>query len=97
MPTKRTPTAPTIPLTPAWRYALLTGEDPGVRLHGWVTQAQAGQYGEPTADDVWTQHREALIAEAHRHGFEPCRMTRKRPSGDGFTRWQAEFFAQHRY
>jgi hypothetical protein len=83
--------------SPAWTYALLAGRDPDCRLHGWVTQAQAGQYGEPTADDIWAQHQEALTDEARAHGFEPFWQTKRRTTGDGFERWSAQFLQQHTY
>ena len=57
--------------SPAWTFALLVGADPGARLHGWVQQAQAGIFGEPTAAGVWNAHTDALSDEARRHGFEP--------------------------
>jgi hypothetical protein len=83
--------------TPAWTFALLTGAPASVRIAGWVTQAQGGCYGAPDADAVWTQHREALIAEARRHGFEPAQLTRKTPTGRGFEEWRDRFLATHRY
>ena len=79
--------------SPAWTYALLVGAPASVRIAGWVTQAQGGCYGEPDADEIWSRHREALTAEARRHGFEPAQLTRKTPTGRGFEEWRDRFLA----
>jgi hypothetical protein len=83
--------------SPAWTFALLTGGDPGCRLTGWVTRAQAGRFGEPTAADIWAQHGDALTALAEENGFSPHYQTKRRPSGDGFERWRDAFLAKHTY
>jgi hypothetical protein len=62
---------------PAWTFWLL-GRDPGYRLHGWVQQAQAGMYGEPTAEQVCERHQDALIEEATSHAFEPFWIHKRR-------------------
>jgi len=81
----------------AWTYALLTGERPACRLVGWVQQAHEGQYGEPTAADVWAQHRDALIAEATDVGFEPYFVRNSAPAGPRFRAWRQRFLQDHRY
>jgi len=83
--------------SPSWTFELLTGASPGCRLKGWVAMLQAGQCGEPTADDVWARHREALIGEAEAHGFEPFRVAGLRPSGPAFEQWRVAFLATHSY
>ena len=94
----RTPKGRTEPLpSPAWTYALLVGESAPSRLTGWVAQAQGGAYGEPTDTEVWAAHREALIAEAAAHGFEPYALTKTRPRGAAFDAWAKQFLAQHSY
>jgi hypothetical protein len=86
-----------VPLLPAATYALMVGQWAPVRLAGWVKLAQAGQCGEPTLDEVWEAHGDALINEAATFGFEPYRLTRRRPGGPGFSRWQQDFFDLHQY
>jgi hypothetical protein len=88
----RTPALP----APSWTYALLVGADPGCRLPGWVAMVQTG-YGERTADEVWRQHRDALLDEARAAGFEPYRTTGVVPAGAAFERWRAAFLAAHAY
>ncbi len=83
--------------SPAWTFALLAGAHPNVRVTGWPAQAQAGQFGEPTAAHVWQEHREGLLAEAAAHGFVPFAETQHRPTGAGFEAWRAAFLATHRY
>ena len=83
--------------SPAWTYALLVGTPAETRIAGWVRQAQGGCYGEPDADEIWAQHREALIAEARRHGFEPAQLTGTPPTGVAFEPWRDRFLAAHGY
>jgi hypothetical protein len=59
--------------------------------------AQAGLYGEPTPETVWEAHSDELIAEARAAGFEPHRLTGRRPRGLAFDRWQRQFLDRHRY
>jgi hypothetical protein len=89
--------APSLPLTPAMRFALMTGQSPDVRIHGWPALAQAGQFGEPTPDQAWAAHGEALIAEARRAGFEPFWLRSREPAGPAFRRWSEAFLQEHRY
>jgi hypothetical protein len=94
----RTPKGRTEPLpSPAWTYALLVGESATQRMTGWVKQAMAGLHGEPTAAEVWEAHRDALIAEAAAHDFEPYALTHKRPRGAAFEQWHAAFLNAHQY
>jgi hypothetical protein len=88
---------PTVALTPAMVFVLMTGEPPAVRLRGWVTLAQAGTLGEPSVEDVWTQHREIVIAAAQAHDFGPYWLTKRTPTGPGYRRWRDAFLAEHRY
>ena len=81
----------------AWVYELLVGDSPGCRLRGWVKQFQAGQFGEPTAAEVWERHRDALTDEATRYGFTPFHVMRKRPAGVGFQQWRDKFLSEHQY
>jgi hypothetical protein len=83
--------------SPSWTFELLTGASPGVRLRGWVKMLQAGQFGEPTADQVWAAHGEALTEEAETNGFEPFWLTKKKPTGDAFIAWATAFLQQHQY
>lgn len=94
----RTPKTQVLALpSPAWTLVLLTGQPAPCRITGWAVQAQAGLYGDPTADQVWEQHREALIAEAQAHEFEPYAHAHRTPTGPGFQRWCEAFLAAHRY
>jgi hypothetical protein len=78
MLTKRTINEPRIPLTPAMTFALMIGEWSTARLPGWVA---LGMHGEQTEADAWAQHRDALIAEAAGHHFEPIGCTNARRLG----------------
>ena len=89
--------APSAPLTPAMRFCLMTGADPECRLHGWVALAQQGQFGEPTPDEAWAVHREALITEAKAHDFEPFWLHSRAPAGPGFRAWAQAFLSEYRY
>jgi hypothetical protein len=82
--------------SPAWVFALLSGGDPGVRLRGWAQMYQQ-HLGAPTAAMLWQQHREALIAEAAAHGFEPYMDSGKRPSGAGFEAWRKQWLEANCY
>ena len=78
-------------------YYCMVGEYPSVHLHGWVALL-IGDHGDgPTAATVWTQHGEALIAEAEAAGFVPWMVTKKRPRGDAVRAWEQAFVEQHRY
>ena len=79
------------------QFLLLTGTKAAARLPGWVAAAQAGTLDEPKPDHVWWAHGESLIAEAARHNFQPFWQTRKRPTGDGYEQWKAQFLAAHVY
>jgi hypothetical protein len=92
MLTKRTINEPRIPLTPAMTFALMIGEWSTARLPGWVA---LGMHGEQTEADAWAQHRDALIAEAAGHHFEPYWLHERPPSGPGFEAWRAAFLATH--
>jgi hypothetical protein len=83
--------------SPSWTFELLTGASPGVRLRGWVKMLQAGQFGEPTAAQVWAKHGDALTAEAEAHGFRPYWATKQTPTGAGFEQWRDAFLQQHQY
>lgn len=48
-------------------------------------------------DQVWAQHREALVAEARAHGFEPHAATHRTPSGPRAQQWRDVFLAAHAY
>jgi hypothetical protein len=82
--------------SPAWTYALLAGADPGCRLPGWPRLYQQ-HVGESDAAAVWARHRAALCELASQHEFQPFRLHKRLPMGDGFARWQEQFLAQHRY
>jgi hypothetical protein len=97
MVSKRTADEPQLPRSPAMTYALMVGEEPTARVHGWVALAQAGLYGEPTVDAVWAEHRAAVIAEAAAYGFEPHALTGRTPRGAGVERWRKAFLAAHVY
>jgi hypothetical protein len=99
MVSKRTADEPRITRSPAMTYALMIGEEPTARVHGWVALAQAGLYGEPTVEAVWAQaqHRAAVIAEAAAHGFKPHALTGRTPRGAGVERWRKAFLAAHVY
>ena len=84
-------------LTPAMTFRLLTGAAAPGRIPGWVAEAHAGLFDEPEPAAVWERHREDLIAEAAAHDFEPYALTRRAPSGDGFTAWREAFLRQHTY
>jgi hypothetical protein len=71
--------------SPSWTFELLVGASPGVRLRGWVKTLQAGEFGEPTAAQVWETHGDALTAEAEAHGFVPHYLCKRRPTGHTFT------------
>ncbi len=88
---------PQPPLTPAMTYWLLVGAWPEGRVHGWVAAAQAGLYGEPSADEVWQAHGDALIAEAAAVGFEAFWVHKRRPTGPGFETWKTAFLRAHTY
>jgi hypothetical protein len=88
---------PTPKLTPFMQFLLLTGTQAAARLPGWVTTAQAGTLDEPKPDHVWWAHGESLTAEAARHGFQPFWLTKKRPTGDAFDAWEAQFIKTYRY
>jgi hypothetical protein len=74
-------------------FLLMTGEHAPGRVHGWVRTAQ----GDPPADVAWQVHRDRLIEQAAAHDFQPFALTKKKPSGDGFARWEAEFLRVFRY
>ena len=93
---KRTASAPTIPLTPALTFALMTGTQATVRLVGWVTLAQERDV-ETALEAAWTQHGAALTAEAAAAGFEPHWLHRRRPTGPGFQAWSEAFLAASKY
>ena len=61
-------------LMPAMRYALVVGEEPTVRVPGWVALAHAGRFGNPSVAEVWAEHRAAVIAETATYGFAPALM-----------------------
>ena len=84
-------------LMPAMRYALLVGEEPSVRVPGWLALAHTGRFGNPSVAEVWAEHRETVIAEASAHGFEPHALTNRTPQGPGFEAWHAAFLATHVY
>jgi hypothetical protein len=84
-------------LSPAMRYYLLVGAWAPGRVSGWVALAQAGLYGQPTPQDIWTTHADALIAEAAAAGFDPFAVTKRRPRGPAFEAWQRTFLALHTY
>jgi hypothetical protein len=85
------------PLTPAMTFCLMTGRASDARIRGWVGLAQAGQFDEPTPDEAWAAHREALIAEAAAAGFEPYWVAQHPPAGAGFRRWRDAFLADRVY
>ena len=78
----------------AHMYYLVVGEMPTCRLRGWVSLATKD---DPTAEMVWEQHREALIADAEANGFQPWMLTKTRPTGEGVDRWREQFLTAHRY
>ena len=84
-------------MTPAMTYCLMTGTSADCRIHGWVSLAQAGQFGEPTPDQAWAAHREALTAIARAHDFEPYFLHSRAPGGPGFRAWAQAFLSEHRY
>ena len=84
-------------LMPAMLYALMVGEEPTVRVPGWVALAHAGRFGNPSVAEVWAEHRVAVIAEATAHGFEPYELTDRPPQGPGFEAWHEAFLARHVY
>jgi len=87
----------TVPLTPAMQFLLMTGQPADERIRGWVTLAQAGMFGSPSVDQVWAAHRDTLIAVAAAHGFQPFRLTHRRPTGAAFEQWRAAFLAANEY
>ncbi len=95
---KRTVDHPSIALTPALHYLLMVGAWADARLHGWVALAMVPLSETDThVRAAWADHGEALIAEARSFDFEPYQVTRRRPRGPGFDRWQQAFIAEHRY
>ena len=95
---KRRTVSPSIELTPALHYLLMVGKWADARLHGWVALAQVP----PSETDrhvraAWADHGDALTTEARAYDFEPYQVTRRRPQGPGFDRWQHAFIAAHRY
>ena len=84
-------------VTPAMRYYLLAGEWAPGRIKGWVSLAQAGMFGQPTPEAVWTVHQHALVDEADRAGFRPFMLTKTKPRGPAFAQWQRAFLAEHSY
>ena len=103
MPRKqRTPkTRVDLPLSPAWKFTLLTGELPTARLAGWVAQAQdAVRHADGTsavADALWLQHGADLTREAAANSFAPFWSSKQTPTGPGFEQWLTKFLAEHRY
>jgi hypothetical protein len=88
---------PAITLPPATVFELVGGPDPSApRLDGCWEPLLAGLWGEPSLDQVWHQHREALTDMAHAAGFAPYWPTKIRPRGKAFARWRAAFIQQHR-
>lgn len=93
----RTPKGQVLALpSPAMTFYVLTGQQAKARIKGWAAVAMPADPA-VAADAAWLQHREALIAEAAEHGFEPFGLTKKRPTGDGFEQWRALFLAAHTY
>jgi hypothetical protein len=81
------------PIGPAMVYRLMTGEHSDARLKGWVAVAQ----DDPPVDVAWQVHRDRLIEQAAAHDFQPFALTKQKPSGEGFDRWEAEFMRLYRY
>jgi hypothetical protein len=91
-------------LPPAWKYSLMVGRPPTVRLHGWYAfeldaiRTPDGCYDWTAAGDrLWAAHGAALTAEAASCGFIPFWHAKKKPRGDGYTAWVTAFLQQHRY
>jgi hypothetical protein len=80
---------------PAWVFLLLTGEHAPCRLPGWP--ASLGETGSPSRDVVWRAHRDALIALAAEHDFQPHALTHRRPKGEAFQHWREAFLREHTY
>ena len=91
--TKRTPVV-TIPLTLALRFHLMSGAPAPFRVDGWVAMAQGGDDA-AALRAAWEQYAAALTAEAHRAGFEPWGLTRRRPTSAAFRAWAVAFVKQH--
>jgi hypothetical protein len=81
-------------LTAAMAFLLMTGEHAPARVRGWV---QLAQDRECSADTMWAAHRESLIAAAAWYGFEPHRLTHRKPSGARFDAWRARFLVANTY
>jgi hypothetical protein len=92
MPTIRTRRAG---LPPAFTYEFLVGDMPPVRLDGRWDVLWAGQHGAPTLDEVFDEHRTALLRIARQHAFKPYWLTGVRPRGARFEQWRAQFLAEH--
>ena len=96
MPTKQP--GNTTPLSPAWRFYLMTGGWAPRRIAGWVALAQV-----PPADEsrrvreAWAEHGDALQQEASAAGFVPWAATRKRPRGAAVEAWARRFLSEHAY
>ena len=80
-------------LTDAMHFYLMTGQQPSVRLRGWVTVAQHEFEG----PFLWSVHRDALVSEAQAAGIIPFWQSKRTPKGTAFLRWRREFLARHRY
>lgn len=94
MPIKQHVDAP--PLSASWRWLLMTGTLPTVRMYGWVEQMQTLDH--TTAGDMfWEQHSASLIAEARAAGFTPYWVAQQAPAGAGFRRWADAFLALQTY
>ena len=112
MPTMRRPrsrrrSGATVELTPAVRFAALTGffpnddTDPepqlGVVLAGWLDlyfRIGSADLGDALAPFL-EAHGEELAAEAKRAGFTPWFQSREHPTGAAYRRWRTDLAAEH--